>query len=72
MAILDKIRTFIDDDSGAVSVEWTVLTALLTIAIVSTLGTFTAGVHMVAYAVEAEINVSQAEGGGSTSGTLGG
>lgn len=65
MAILNKIRTFIKDDSGAVSAEWTVLTALLTVACLSTLGTFTAGVHMVAYAVEAEISVVETGSGSS-------
>lgn len=56
MAILEKIRNFmLDDVSGSVSTEWTTLTALLTAAAVSTLGTFSAGVHLAAYVIEADI-----------------
>lgn len=65
MAISEKIRNFLlEDTSGSVSSEWTVLTALLTVATISTVGTFSVGVHAVAHAIEADISTVETMGNG--------
>jgi len=59
MTILKKVQHFlVNDNSGSVSSEWTVLTALLTVAAISTVGTFSMGVHAVASAIETDISIS--------------
>ena len=59
MAMCEKIRGFlVDDVSGAASAEFTTLTGLLVAAAVSTLGTFATGVHVVAYAIEADVSIA--------------
>lgn len=75
MAILEKIRNYlVEDCSGAVTVEWTALTAALTIAAVSTMGTFGVGVHAVAFAIEQDVVIpSDAEiAADAASGEIGG
>ena len=69
-------RYLVEDCSGAVSVEWTVLTFLLVSGMGTTLSTLGAAVHGIANAVTAEIhsggvnpfgNVENGTGGGCMS-----
>lgn len=53
----ERVKSFlIDDTSGAVTPEWTVLTALL-VAMAASLAPIYAGVNMVASVVESDIQV---------------
>lgn len=48
-----KFRSFlVSDTSGAVTPEWTVLTALLVLSMSASIGTMAAGIHIAAAAIE--------------------
>ena len=71
--MLTKIKNFLlNDTSGAVTVDWTVLTLMLVVSMAASLGTMGASVHMLASVVtetaETPISVSGSGSGGGSGG----
>ena len=51
--LIAKFRSFLTEDtSGAVTVEWTVLTAMLVLSMAASMGTIATGIHIAAAAIE--------------------
>lgn len=74
MTIAAKIAKFLKSDtSGAVTVDFTVLTGMLVLSMAASIGTMSVGVHMTAELVQQTIEapVSGGNGGGTGTGSGG-